>query len=69
MPISQSDAQKLLDSLEKAKKKPEVILRDLYVHGIDGANFLYYVYIDGEHIYDFCKKQLQDAAGISRLRD
>lgn len=59
MPISQSDAQKLLDSLEKAKKKPEVILRDLYVHGIDGANFLYQVYFDGEHIYDFCKKQLR----------
>lgn len=58
MAISQSDAQKLLDNLEKSKQKPELILTDLFIHGISGINFLYQVDIDEKHIYDHCKKQL-----------
>lgn len=58
MAISQSDAQKLLDNLEESKKKPELILTDLFIHGISGVNFLYQVYIDEKHIYEHCKKQL-----------
>lgn len=50
MAISQSDAQKLLDNLEESKKKPELILTDLFIHGISGVNFLYQVYIDEKHM-------------------
>lgn len=58
MPISQREAQELLNCLEDSKKKPELILSDLFIHGVSGMNLLYEIYLDGEYICDYCKRQL-----------
>ena len=58
MPISQQEAQGLLNCLEDSKKKPELILSDLFIHGVSGMNLLYQIYLDGEYICDYCKRQL-----------